>query len=122
MSGLPKYIRDGWRRNGPGLCICPRCGGVVPTNTLARASHRNSEPCRASAPVGTSVRDMNGTPIRVGDKVRRSMRGSDVIPVERRVLFGIVRGIGGVEHLAGLVLVSGFIAWESPTNFEKVAS
>ncbi len=39
MSKLPEYVREGWRRNGPGLCRCPTCGAIVTTNALGRASH-----------------------------------------------------------------------------------
>lgn len=74
---------------------------------------------RVSVP---DVLDCNGTPLHVGDKVRRAARGSDVIPVERRTLFGTVEAVGEAQHVAGLVKVSGCIAWESPRQFEKVAN
>lgn len=123
MSKLPEWRREGWRPAGPGACRCPDCGTTVPTNALARASHaractkaRSESRPRSDA----TVLDINGTSFAVGDRVRRARRGSDVIPVESRVLYGNVRAIGDAEHVRGLVLVSGFIAWESPTNFERV--
>lgn len=39
MAKLPKWVRDGWRRNGPGHANCPDCRKLVSTNALARASH-----------------------------------------------------------------------------------
>lgn len=65
--------------------------------------------------------DINGVEVRVGDTVRQAARGSDIIPVERRCIHGVVRAIGeagsGVE---GSVQVAGFLAWQSPRNFERV--
>lgn len=130
MAKRPQYQVDGWRPNGPGLCSCPHCHDRVTTNALGRASHLRG--CRvllakeaereAQQASTATVLDINGQPLRVGDKVRRAARGSDVLPVERRVLHGEVRQIGEAEHVAGLVMVSGFIAWESPRNFERVES
>lgn len=37
---LPQYIRDGWKKSGPGGCLCPHCGSRVSTNALARAAHK----------------------------------------------------------------------------------
>jgi hypothetical protein len=128
MAKLPEWRREGWRPNGPGLCNCPHCGARVTTNALGRNSHlqacsalkRQEQAREAQRASTTIVRDINGDPMQVGDKVRRARRGSDVIPVERRSLYGALIAIGEGEQFAGYVRVSGFIAWESPTNFEKV--
>lgn len=44
MTKLPEWRRDGWRPNGPGLCICPHCGARVSTNALGRNSHLKACP------------------------------------------------------------------------------
>lgn len=39
MSRVPEYRRWGYRPNGPGRCICPKCNATISTNALARAQH-----------------------------------------------------------------------------------
>lgn len=41
----PVWRREGWRPNGPGLCICPYCYSSVSTNALARAAHIRGKRC-----------------------------------------------------------------------------
>lgn len=128
MAKLPEWRREGWRANGTGLCNRPHCRARVSTNALGRRAHLEGCPAlkakreaqalqRASTAI---VSDINGQPMQIGDRVRRARRGSDVIPEERRTLYGNVTAIGDGEHIAGMVKVSGFIAWESPNTFEKV--
>jgi hypothetical protein len=40
MTRRPTYHADGFRPSGPGGVRCNRCGVVISSNALARASHR----------------------------------------------------------------------------------
>lgn len=106
MSKLPQYIKEGWRPAGPGLCKCPNCRAIVSTNALGRARHTCAE---------TAVKDIKGNSLRVGDTVRKVEFGP-------KAIHRLIMAIGEGEHIAGLIMVTGSIAWEAPRNFEKVRS
>jgi hypothetical protein len=99
-----QYLKDGWRPNGPGRCICPHCRATVSTNALARARHKCPE---------TNVKDVDGNSLRVGDTVRKVEFGPNAIG---RLLYAIGKG----EHIDGWIRVSSSIAWEHPRNYRKV--
>lgn len=100
----PQYIKDGWRRHGPGRCRCPVCGTVTSTNALARARHKCPE---------TDTKDIDGNSLRVGDTVQKVEFGP-------KAIHRLVKAIGDGEHTTGWIMVSSSIAWEHPRNYRKV--
>lgn len=99
-----QYIKEGWRPNGPGRCICPGCRSTVSTNALARARHKCPE---------TPVKDAKGNSLRVGDTVRKVEFGP-------KAIHRLIVAIGNGEHIDGWIKVTSSIAWEHPRNYEKV--
>jgi hypothetical protein len=59
--------------------------------------------------------DVNGTPLAVGDKVRKVDYGPDG-------MIRTVEAVASYEHLAGCVTVSGILGWCSAKRFEKVTT